>query len=226
MNLERAITFTAKAVRDILDSRKTQTRRVVKHQAVPPPEASRVTVVGLWCHWENDKPVQLPLGGYGLGMWTRRCPWGEVGQRLWVQEQFYCDDWSAGDLASARVGYLGDPPADEALISQWREQLFYRADGEPEWEADGPTPWRSATQMPRWASRISLEMTRLRVERVRSISWDDAVAEGFCGMPDRHPAGDDGFSPIEDFEIDWDPGSWRANDWVWVMDFKVVGRAD
>lgn len=116
------------------------------------------------------------------------CPYGQPGDRLWVREA-----WSGAD----------DP--------SHKHCVHYRADGER------ATRWRPSIHMPRWASRIALEITGVRVERLNDISEADCRAEGLGGTVDR---------AHHWYRVLWEqingPGSWDANPWVWVIEFKRV----
>lgn len=140
-------------------------------------------------------------------------PWAP-GDRLWVRETF-CDDWHM----------------DRGVIE-------YRADGELDSDMfDAGCTWRPSIHMPRWASRITLEVTDVRVERLQDISEKDAQAEGiertedFFGCPCWRVYGEpDGADvvapddPIGSYRSLWEsingPGSWEANPWVWVVSFR------
>lgn len=142
------------------------------------------------------------------------CPYGVRGTRLWVRETF-CDDWHM----------------DRGVIE-------YRADGELDSDMfDAGCTWRPSIHMPRWASRITLEVTDVRVERLQDISEKDAQAEGiertedFFGCPCWRVYGEpDGADvvapddPIGSYRSLWEsingPGSWEANPWVWVVSFR------
>jgi hypothetical protein len=132
----------------------------------------------------------------------RICPYGQPEDRLWVRERWaYHPDFP--DLA---------------------RRAIYRADPECEHDADR---WRPSIHMPRWASRISLEITGVRVERLQSISERDSRAEGVTIEPHHsrgYCAGE--FLPPEmrAYRDLWEtingPGSWEANPWVWVIEFR------
>lgn len=214
---ERPILFSSEMVRAILAGHKTQTRRLVKPQ---PPE--------------GFSPIPMPTGGW---RWQRarghkilrvgdlfRSPYGVPGDRLWVRETWYCDDYRAH----------GEALRDPALRSDFLEEMHYRADHDCRaWEAgcpcrdeNGRGAWRPSIHMPRWASRISLRITSVRVERLHEITDADAIAEGCPGIRGgRHPAGDDGMEPREEFEALWSringTASWNANPWVWVVGFEL-----
>ena len=138
------------------------------------------------------------------------CPYGKPGDRLWVREA-----WS--------------PHPQDANVT------FYRAtveaeQGFPVWSG----PWIPSIHMPRRASRITLEITSVRVERLQDISIEDAKAEGAWG-PDEsivtrvaeHFGIDEfGANPRKAFQMLWEsingPGSWDQNPWVWVIEFKRI----
>ncbi|WP_312403895.1 hypothetical protein [Pseudomonas rhodesiae] len=152
---ERPILFSAPMVRAILEGRKTVTRREVKKQAA------------LDCLAAGFEPAFLALPGN-----ADLCPYGKPGDRLWVRETWYCDH------SEVQKGpYL--QPADMQDLDQAREDgdLVYAADGLNPYEQDQPT-WRPSIHMPRWASRILLEITDVRVERLQDITEDQVQAEG------------------------------------------------
>ena len=129
------------------------------------------------------------------------CPYGQPGDRLWVRET-----WTQA-CVRPRQG----------------DEVFYRADGEvaPEFE-----PWIPSIHMFRWASRITLEIVSLRVERLHGISEADAMAEG--AEPYRLPVNParEALRHVDGFHHLWNsingPGSWDANPYVWVVEFKRV----
>jgi hypothetical protein len=205
---ERPILFQGAMVCALLAGTKTQTRRAVK----PQPWASCCIAEGM----EGESPfVFSALGGDGPGYdveETRtpcRCPYGAPGDQLWVRES-----WAYSD----GIGLSGG--------------LLYRADF-----ADGPRPikYRPSIHMPRAASRIQLEVTGVRVERLQDISEADAMAEG-CdpyipgeGIVPRPTRADDyAYRPqyVEGYRQLWEDingaGSWDANPWVWVVEFRRI----
>ncbi len=207
---ERPILFSAPMVRAILAGTKTQTRRLVKPQPTAMQQGwmwvCKKLLAG-YCHTDADAMVRLMLP---------HCPYGEPGDRLWVRET-----WSP------------DPPIDSSWASTEWNGCGRRIDGVPErfqhprfcnYSADwlhGPIVWRPSIHMPRWASRITLEVTGVRVERLQDISEADAMAEGApwgaCGSP-QEGSRKAGFAKL------WDsingPNSWDANPWVWAINFK------
>lgn len=142
------------------------------------------------------------------------CPYGQPGGRLWVREA-----WRVIDLA--------DCFAPRELTAAHR--IWYEADGPHEPPAGR---YRPGMFMPRWASRITLKITGMRVERLQDITADDAMAEGIVRLPDGGYAADTdgrhyhGASAWYSYGSLWEaingPGSWEANPWVWVIDFNRV----
>ena len=196
-------------IRALLAGTKTQTRRVVKHQwpylLQEPHYATGKVLTGLsrqpgaWMefrHRQQDEPGYQGSPASTLVL----CPYGQPGDRLWVREGHALDD----------------------------RRVFYRA-AHVEAEGSGPrvdVRWRPSIHMPRWASRITLEVTEVRVERLQSISEEDAIAEG-CTLECMRPTGDDSGSAIHGpggYLALWEsingPDSWDANPWVWVVKFK------
>jgi len=207
---ERPILFSAPMVRAILEGRKTQTRRVVKVQ--PGPSC---------CIEEGDEGeppfVYSSLYGDGPGYEVHesrapcRCPYGAPGDRLWVRET-----WMQN-------------PGREISPDGNRHDVIYRAD---ECHYGPAIRWRPSIHMPRWASRIDLEVTGVRVERLQDISEEGAIAEGvgrvgerFKGYMPLHTGGQ--YDPAlakTSFSQLWESingdGSWDANPWVWVVEFN------
>jgi hypothetical protein len=225
---DRPILFSAKMVRAILDGRKTQTRRVA-----PIRELNILQHPGNMITWSVSflKAVKGVLSSHSGGKFSdlqarsiiasQFNPYGKPGDLLWVRET-----WGAVS------------PTDEPVpLTQC--EIEYRADLPPgctdrpgEWPADegnGPEvpKWRPSIHMPRWASRITLRITNIRVERLQDISETDARAEG-CPYPaewagrfvDRDETAKTWFKSL------WNhingPGAWDDNPWVWVVAFERV----
>ena len=199
---ERPILFSGPMVRALLEGRKTQTRRIVKPQ--PPSGFDRVAPEppGYGFQWQNDAPP--------LGMWTVRCPYGVPGDRLWVRETFsFVGGQGVWELSQAQS--LG--------VERW----LYRAGG------DDADRWWPSIHMPRFASRLTLEVTGVRVERVQDISRVDAKAEGFLPSEGNGLESWNGQSYGNAqlaFAACWKDingvKSWDANPWVWVLTFEVL----
>jgi hypothetical protein len=192
---ERPILFSGDMVRAILEGRKTQTRRPVKPQPV----------------WIADpfvpfKTVDADPNG------IIKCPYGQPGERLWVRER--CTGWLTYDDGQ-RVCYH----ADGTILK------VDRPAGHPEGgmllgECDAVRV--PSIHMPRWASRILLEIVSVRVERAQDISVEDCIAEGIpevAGGDTSRPAR---FAMLWDFIYHARGQGWNTNPWVWVIEFKVA----
>ena len=206
----RPIIFSGDMIRALIDGRKTQTRRVIK--GVP---NNRIQGVDHWC---NEKWRVFANGPVIL-----KCPYGQAGDLIWDRET-----WS-GDYA-----YADQKPTDRVSVMTpdgpyYHDSVWYWADGEPEFE-DWERP-RPSIHMPRWASRLTLRITDVRVERVQDMSEGDAVEEGARrGFPTDDyslylsEAGTyyGGFSGLWD-SINAKRGhDWDSNPWVWVIEFDVI----
>ncbi len=207
---ERGILFSAPMVRALLAGTKTQTRRVVKPQPFPVGDDG-----GKHAHfaWRG--------GMYALRMYPsnstvlKHCPYGRPGDRLWVRETWRPIATSHQTWTSVLYA------ADNALLDR------------PYFSAKlGRDRWVPSLHMPRVASRITLEITAVRVERLQEISDADAIAEGiepgtspgYWKLYGRDANGDMDRSPRiayrSLFESINGPGSWDANPWVWVLEFR------
>lgn len=215
MSRERPIIFNAEMVRAILKGRKTQTRRIMKPQPEACPRGGHwwpSNVFRTMLHVEEE--LQNGKGGW-LCLAGDACPFGAVGDQLWVRESFFEHGHYEGG---------GYDPEDSLFVSD--KKVLYPADGvkrpPQRWREDF---WRSrpSIHMPRWASRITLEITGVRVERLASISSDDARAEGY---PAERAADGGNIDPWLWFRDLWDgiypEQSFKANPWVWVIEFKRV----
>lgn len=202
----RPILFNGPMVRALLDGRKTQTRRVFKL-----PNGHR---------WD-DLQGGADSGNIECDKWPGtwhvsefRCPYGQPGDQLWVRETWYCDDFRV------QCGPYLKPDDMDVTAAREDGTLVYAADGLSPYEADQPV-WKPSIHMPRWASRITLEIVSVRIERLQDISRGDAMAEG-CPFPNMA----DGDDPRKWYADLWNtingPGSWDANPLVWVVEFKVV----
>ncbi|MGU0809206.1 hypothetical protein ACSEQ5_14635 [Pseudomonas aeruginosa] len=203
---ERPILFTGPMVRAILEGRKTVTRRVVK----PPPDFLGSMV-----------DPNTPFKTLDAGLHARiTCPYGEPGDRLWVREAWAAD--AQVDAIAPRDLSQGEPiwyPADFS-VRQTGCSMISKGRGRP------------SIHMPRWASRILLEITAVRIERLQDISEEQALAEGVRGEPCDHARqacadiGCWGDTAKGAFGFLWESlngeGSWAANPWVWVVEFKRV----
>ncbi len=234
---ERPIIMGGFSVRQTLDDNKTQTRRVIKPQPPAHEEVHQLAGTGLkdgtdsygWIPGEGD-PDRWRVTGpvWAVRELVRpaelRCPYGAPGDRLWVKEAWRPvereSDGLDGVLFRADDAFVGIENTVEAA-DLWGAAYNNGKYG---------TKWRSPLFLPRWASRISLEITGVRVERLQDISKDDAIAEGCshweCGHPDCMSEGH--YGPRGAFVGLWNTVNakrgfaWESNPWVWVIEFKRV----
>jgi hypothetical protein len=215
----RPILFSGPMVRAILDGRKTQTRRVVKGSWLPiVEECLRVNGKWIWTTMEYDLTT----------------PFGEPGDRLWVRET-----WAPMCRQADPICWcIEDQNEGEHHYVEYRVDTGNSRPGEwPEdYEDDDAPKWRPSIHMPRWASRITLEITNVRVEKLQEITPEDAMAEGVEAWmksletgggydPDAHLNGyfTTAFARMWSRVVPVDgESSWSANPWVWVIEFKRI----
>lgn len=238
---EHPILFSGSMVRAILEGKKTQTRRVMKIQPTSPPairdfeeyQPESFLDTSLRAIWPSDKK-----GDDGRHI-DHGCkyPYGRVGHRLWVREEHYrFGHWEPVAGVRTRTGRMKwkfvadtddlryDPP------SEFRKGRHHLDSGTPAWHK------RLARFMPRWASRIMLEIVNVRVERLQDISEQDIRAEGVTMSP-LHVGIDSAGNAIESENAHLDPWDyfsemwdkingkkhpWKSNPWLWVIKFKRV----
>ncbi|OSN39512.1 hypothetical protein [Pseudomonas syringae] len=216
---ERPILFNAPMVRAILSGQKTVTRRAIKFPF-------------------TDKGFGCELAGNEIGPDEVRnnCPYGVPGQRLWVRETWGVISHDFDEHGNM-VDWKPDRPAFPIREMRFGKgyysgHVIYRADGEAAWAGDDDgggddrSAWKPSIHMPRIASRLLLEVTDVRLERLQDLSEDQALVEGVMSCKqDIDPDGND-YSPQELFAVLWTmingDGSWQSNPWVWVVEFKPV----
>lgn len=192
--------FNAEMVRALLDGRKTQTRRPIKWKQTRFTEIGEREDGSKW-PWSEDAE-------HACDFW-HPCPFGAVGDRIWVREAFRVHS-RAIDVATLVY------KASER--NSWTEQTR-RVPVAVCNKPATPEKWIPSLHMPRWASRILLEITGVRVERLRSMSQDDARAEGVIAASGPMEAG---LAFRELWDSIYGEESWKANPWVWVIEFKRV----
>lgn len=228
---ERPILMSGPMVRAILDGRKTQTRRV-----------AMVRSCG----------VLVPALGFDPAPAVARCPFGTPGDRLWVREAWSAQYDFPTEYRGSRMAWYHDTPPAWRLPSN-ALRTYYRADrtmydvcdlGEPlgidlvRHRSHGEAPrWTPGIHMPRWASRLTLEVTGVRVERLCDIGEADAEAEGSFAVSEvlkqdaARQAAADGRGDCggrDYFRALWDSLNaargygWDANPWVWAITFRPV----
>ncbi|UBN55273.1 hypothetical protein [Pantoea agglomerans] len=223
---ERGMIFNAEMVRAVLDGRKTQTRRALKlfQNAVSfTPEWDIDCQEIFVAMGKKDHTEMNPVLG------AIRCPFGAVGDRLWVRET-----WQAIHDSLDEFGNVDErtwiPSIPKSSDSYWH--AVYAEEFGVSNRVDRGFPWRPAIHMPRWASRITLEITGVRVERLNDISENDARAEGVQPLRGgywRHYQPEwtqHQLSARGSFATLWKSiygeESWQASPWVWVIEFKRV----
>ncbi len=203
---ERPILFSAPMVRALLDGSKTQTRRIMREQ-VCAPGIVRAAGDG-YCEIVNEYGVVIP--GFN-------CHYGKDGDRIWVRETWAHD---AHNIEECRAAF-------EDAMGGGTYGPYYRATE----VAPETLQWRPSIHMPRWASRILLEIVSVRVERLQAISASDAIAEGLKRTCDGHAWNVEdekhrATNPVDSYASLWESingvGSWDVNPWVWVIGFKRV----
>lgn len=180
---ERPILFTPHNAQLVHESIKTQTRRIIKSQPA----------------WVDEVALQRK---YRTGILT--CPYGRVGDRLWVREAHRVISLDNGQKI---IDYQGFP------LERMRDVL------------DMPG-WKHSLHMPRWACRTVVELTDVRAERLNDIGEADAKAEGCHAGQFEYENAEGTLSCRESFKCLWESihgkGSWERNPWVWVLSFRKV----
>jgi hypothetical protein len=231
-------------VRAILEGRKSVTRRAVKGGQIPTEDTS--ITVGERQRWsaigQRDPRYGFCVFGSTEAECAKEleefapCPHGRRGERLWVRETWYCDH-----VEVQRGPYL--KPADMVDLGQAREDgdLVYAADGLTPYEQEQPT-WKPSIHMPRWASRILLEITDVRVERLQDGDGETDFESRYLAEGINRIHHGDGEYHYHAFKTEAGPGnwndpfdawrelwvsvngadSWNTNPWVWVVEFKRV----
>ncbi|MGP7665828.1 hypothetical protein ACTZVH_14350 [Klebsiella pneumoniae] len=205
---ERGMIFNGEMVRALLSGRKTQTRRIIKDCTVGRDQISKFIQIEkkfIGCYPE-DVPELI----------RECCPYGIPGDRIWVRETWAEAGASAPDLKLYRANYPEHVPSIYENVPPAEE-----------------IRWTPSIHMPRTASRIQLEITDVRVERLNAISEEDARAEGIidggclncgepepCGCANPEPDATDAFAYL--WQSIYGQESWNADPWVWVIEFKRV----
>lgn len=237
---ERGIIMGAESIRAILAGRKVQTRRVLK----PQPIWIEDTAPGVPPYWRH-------IDRHGSGSFDPAnppvfCPYGKPGNRLWVREGWkpiYVSAAKDGDARTVTVEYAADGAHRQFTTGEergWQAVNFMLGDR---------PGYKPSLFMPRWASRLTLEIEGVRVERLQDITEEDARAEGiepcrfddnplvaklYADMPTCYPTFEKGRNAFfketarDSYASLWDSinarrgHSWESNCWVWVLSFRVV----
>lgn len=236
---ERPLIFTTQMVKAILDGRKTMTRRILDYTH---PAVTGFVPNGEHGYWMGTaRSVQIINQYITTFPFDIKCPFGKVGDRLWVREAFVpdpsadSDHWNDEDSQHTFYSWdgCGSKISELPKALKTNEHVCYKASvNHPELSL-----WHPNYRMPRWASRILLEITNIRVERLNQISKEDAIAEGcssygpfgeYMGAP--HPTINDHYqaysNPVNAFKSIWEHENgnteWDKNPWVWVIEFKAI----
>lgn len=225
----KPILFSGEMVRAILEGRKTQTRRVCER----PVSTSQN-------HLTHDPMVLYKSAWLKPKEWS---PYGKPGDQLWVRETFVLERWEDEPAFAADKPtqyYPGD--GTEFDEPYWLRPHYRATDPAPdlcdEEDNDPQCKWRPSIFMPRWVSRLTLEIVNIRVERLQDITKDDAKAEGVSNVwswdaerNNKHP---EHFrrallNPyVANYSVLWDELNfkrgfgWNLNPWVWIIEFKKV----
>ncbi len=233
MTKERPILFSGEMVRAILDGRKSQTRRVVKWPVLSRSDGGKRRIFTL----SNIDEMNRLLSGPQSHPCCQFSPYGIAGRRLWVREKWRIGDWDENRPAFAidyhadgfcRKEWLDvpDPMCDDGEFFNrlWQQSTddaikVFGDQDRYEWEpGESPCRWRPSIHMPRWASRILLEITDVRIERLQDICAHDCWKEGVLYSPD--------VAPHHEYQELWEKihgaDSWDKNPFVWVISFKRI----
>jgi hypothetical protein len=217
---ERPILFNGDMVRAILTGAKTQTRRALRPQPY-------IDANGNFC-WNGSNfgqdtagvPLARTLASQIPSSRNGRvfCPFGKIGDRLWVREAHAIFPTHGQHRADGeRWGPWSGLPT---TISPMGGEIAYYREG---FDRSGPGRWRPSIHMPRWACRLVLEITAVRVERLQAISAQDCLAEGITTRFKVADAADELRIQFRDIWNDTG-GDWESNPWVWVIEFNRINE--
>lgn len=213
----KPINFNDEMVRTIIEGRKTLTRRPVKWPLYSDSDGTKRRIFGI-SDVEIVKEAISQRQKYPL---LRVCPYGQVGDRLYVKESFL-------ELSDEDSPY--EPPIFRYRATETENYVLSDGDGYTILNADGSqrSPWKSGALMPKQAARIFLHITNIRVERVQEITEQDAIEEGWPKASRDFSQGPGNGGPFDWFRSVWDSIyekkglGWGMNPWVWVIEFKRV----
>ena len=232
---ERPILFSAPMVRAILEGRKTQTRRVAPVSDFVVSPIDHTDLISWRISFSKPVGKDRTNSSFSGGKFTpaqaanivasQFCQHGTVGDRLWVREThafIWPGDFMPDDIKDCNIEYRADTDGNSAP-GDW--PIDQRRD------PDAPK-WRPSIFTPRWASRITLEITEVRVERLQDISETDVVAEGIARFPEAGWHTEEGHfyaaDPRESYAALWCDinglTAWDKNPWVWVIKFKRIAQ--
>lgn len=223
---EHPILFSADMIRALLNGSKTQTRRPLKgvngageldydFRDFPLAALDRV-----WFDGKNGEAVfECQIAVDDTSDYRVRCPFGKPGDRLWVRETWREKAWSKADFTKAG---LSERPYVDSGIDYYGETLkaVFRADGDHQYFR----PWKPNIHMPRWASRLTLHITDIRIEQIQDITEEDAAAEGVrWGTYEPHECrvcARGAFMDLWDTIYESRGYGWSVNPWCWIVEFE------
>jgi len=232
---ERPILFSAPMVKALLAGTKRQTRRIMKPQ---PSEHVSIHGKPLGIIWPGKHPPVT--NSRDPEEWLRECPYGVAGDRLWVRETWYDDfERAPGEANEMNIDRFDDGRVEGIEYRATHDCSNFEAGCPCDPEGDGKrSEWRPSIFMPRWASRLTLEVIAIRVERLQDISEADARAEGIASVrpsPSAPPVfcvgdGENGpyFETARDaYAVLWDAinaerATWKSNPFVWTVEFREL----
>ncbi|WP_034949781.1 hypothetical protein [Erwinia oleae] len=217
---ERPILFSDQRVRALLSGQQTQTRRIMKSQLMGPGQDNHEGCYGIDVinnHLQGNRVM-------GMENLSYHCPYGQPGDRLWVRET-----WRGPIIDANEVSDYERSPTrfKNPRYCQYRADTSHFVDRADQEDQSG---WQAGIHMPRWASRIDLEIARIRVEKIQDISEDDVMAEGvqtdshflnnFFTMHNEPVSAKDAYR--KQWALQYGGTSWEVNPWVWVIDFTRI----
>jgi len=218
---EHPILMSGEMIRAILDGRKTQTRRVMNPQ---PPEWVLIQFAQSFLKWPPSEGNNRVFR-WGMNTYSPKCRYGRPGHRLWVRETWHTDTTNLDRAQAEHEDAISLSPIS------YRADTAFHSDLMPEdvLPVDAGWCWRPSIHMPRWASRLMLEVVSVKVERIKDISPMDCIAEGITRSTSPY------FSDRADDERTWFRDlwdsinakrgfGWDVNPWVWVVEFKKVNE--
>lgn len=266
---ERPLSFFNSPVKATLNGTKTQTTVVLRVQPEWVESEENSLSASGWYY--RDPYGKFELKSYPDEESFKKaflehaiCPYGKIGDHIWIREEWkagaWCDDGrvaidykASPELTKTPWIQVDDFGEFENYWAQWTDQLEQSGleaddNNHYHWEpGKSPLEWNTADSMPRWASRIQLEITNTRFERLQDISIEDALAQGIeriqvnCSRDgiktayrDYEIEGITRNNPIDSFRTLWNKvcsskisshihnQSWEQNPWIWVIDFKVI----
>lgn len=216
---ERPILFSDQRVRALLSGQQHQTRRIMKSQLFGPGQDNHEGCYGIDVLNNNLQGTRV----LGMDNLSYHCPYGQPGDRLWVRET-----WRGPVVPAEEMAQFQTSPAQFKNINycQYRaDSSIYTTD-----EEDASFGWQAGIHMPRWASRIDLVITAIRVERIQDISDEDVMAEGvqvdshflnnFFTLHSETVSAKDAYR--KQWAIQYGGTSWEVNPWVWVIEFARI----